>query len=105
DFDWGLRAVLFEAIAKIGDRSALEPLARFVARNEEDGDEQLVKAARAAIEKIEKASGTSAPDVAPAAAESRAAAKSKPAAKPRPYDRAGKALAVPKTSADEERAK
>ena len=104
DFDWALRDVLFEGIAKLGDPAALEPLARFVARNEEEGDEELVKAARAAIKKIEKASGTSAP-VAPVAGKSKAAAKSKPAVKPRAYCRGGKALAVPRTSAAEERAK
>ena len=104
DFDWALRDVLFEAIAEIGDPSALEPLARFVARNEEDGDERLVKAARAAIKKLAKASGKSAPSVAPTAAKSKAGAKAKPAAKPRPYGAAGQALAVPKTTAAQERA-
>ncbi|MBA3396857.1 MAG: hypothetical protein H0T89_29775 [Deltaproteobacteria bacterium] len=56
DFGWELREVLFQAIGKLGDASAIEPVQRFIDRNAED-DVYVVAAARSALKKLMKATG------------------------------------------------
>jgi uncharacterized protein YwqG len=92
--------VLFQSIGAAGDASAIEPLIKFIASNEEEGDEALVKAAKSALKKLTKGKpvATSKPAKKPAA-------KPMKAMKPQPYGKAGSAHVKPRTSIAEERAR